>query len=312
MLKRSLLLGLAVLTLSDRAAQAVIVLGGDGRNELAANQSANGIASDLQANYGAYLATPISANYFITAAHILGYNTGETAVTTTNAANVSTSHTIVSVSQIPGTDLALGQVSVPFTSYASIYNPSADGALLTNDPLTVFGRGTSRGSVFTAANAPAGGNGWLWGTDDQAKSWGTNNVEGLVADNNGAQYLVANFDNNGQSTEGTLSVGDSGGGVFIFKNGTWRLAGVNSSVELFRQTANGPDLNAAIYNGGGLYEETDTNVWTYQDPNGPAVPQSWYASYVASQLGYINNTIPEPASLSLLAVGGVMLARRRR
>lgn len=312
MLKRSLLLGLAAVALSDEAAKAVIILGGDGRNELAANASANGIASDLQANYGSYLATPIAPNYFITAAHILGYNTGETAVTTTSGANVATSHTIVSVTQIPGTDLAIGQVSVPFASYASIYNPSTDGALATKDALTVFGRGTDRGSVFTATNTPTGGNGWLWGTDDQAKSWGTNNVEGLALDSSSNQYLVANFDSTGPSTEGTLSVGDSGGGVFIFKNGAWRLAGVNSSVELFRQTASGADLNAAIFNGGGLYEETSTNVWTYQSPTGPVVPQSWYSSYVPQQLGYINSTIPEPTTLSLLAVGGWMLARRQR
>ena len=311
MLKRSLLVGLAVLGLSDVTAQAVIVLGGDGRNELADNQGANGISSELQGKFGDYLGTPISATYFITARHI--YNGTIPSITTTNAAGVTTVHPLdpSHAVAIGDSDLVLVPVTVPFATYATIYNPANDGTLLNNDALTVFGRGTDAGALYTA---PGGSSpvGRLWGTADHAKSWGTNAVAGEATDNNGYQFLVGTFDNNGVATEGSLSDGDSGGGVFIFKNGQWRLAGINNSVALFRETAAGSDLSAAIFDGRGLYAQDDNGNYVLQPTAGPAVPQAWFASYVPQQMAFINATVPEPASLGLVAVGAMMLGRRRR
>lgn len=311
MLKRSLLVGLAVLGLSDVAAQAVILLGGDGRNELADNQGANGISPELQGKFGDYLGTPISANYFITARHI--YNGLIPSITTTNAAGITTVHPLDAAHAVAigDSDLVLVPVTVPFATYATIYNPSNDGSLLNNDALTVFGRGTDAGVPYTrpGGSSPAGR---LWGTADHAKSWGTNAVAGEATDGNGYQFLVATYDNNGIATESALTDGDSGGGVFIFKNGQWRLAGVNSSVALFRETAAGNDLNAAIYDGRGLYAEDENGNYVLQPTTGPAAPQPWFASYVPQQLAFINNTVPEPATLGMVAVGAILIGRRRR
>lgn len=316
MLRRTLLVGLAVVGLSDVTAQAVIVLGGtagSGRNTVRPADAAGGLAWDLQGDYGAYLGTPISPNWFITANH---FGEVDNKLVTVDSVVHPVDTAAGSQVLIPGTDLILRRVTVPFTNYAAIYNASTDGALTTADPITVFGRGRQRGAAYPASGTQQG---WLWGANDTVRSYGTNTIDGLFALPNttvidgttfaaGTTFLEADFDNNGDPNQGTLAEGDSGGGVFVFKNGAYRLVGINFGVELFRETpTTNTDLLAAIYDPTGLYDSTNA-----PGVNVPATgPQVWDSSYVPASQAFINTVVPEPTMIGLAAVGLLGLARRR-
>ena len=320
MLKRSLLIGLAVIGLSDVAAKAVIVLGGtggSGRNTVRPADLAGGLAWDLQGDYGSYLGTPIAPNWFITANH---FGTVDTKLTTVDGVQHFVDPATGSTVQIPGTDLILRRVVQPFTNYAAIYNPTTDGVIAPTDTITVLGRGRARGAVYPTAGTPQG---WIWGANDTVRSYGTNTISGLAVvsqndvDNGspfavGTTFLESNFDNNGDPNEGTLAEGDSGGGVFVYKNGQYRLVRINYGVDLFRESATATtDLLAAIYDARGLYEPTDINDVNVPITGAAPVPQMWDASYVPNSLNFIAATVPEPTVLGGLAVGALLLGRRR-
>ena len=88
--------------------------------------------------------------------------------------------------------------------------------------------------------------------------------------------------------EGMGAPGDSGGPVFILEGGVWYIAGVHSFIG---------DLGPPAGNG-----QVDAR---YGDILG--------STRVSSYAGWINSTVPEPASMTALAIGLIgLLARRRR
>ncbi len=128
-----------------------------------------------------------------------------------------------------GFDLALVRLntSVVGVTPASIYRGTNElGQLAT---ITGFGDG-GVGSIGLA-NLPA------------IQRAGTNVIDAILNFTNGAQQsaLLTDFDgpNVGNNTTGSAAItsheyqlarGDSGGGMFIFENGEWKLAGVNSGI----------------------------------------------------------------------------------
>jgi hypothetical protein len=193
----------------------------------------------------------------------------------------------------------------------------------------IYGRGTKRGTAVTKNGATKG---WKWGTQDKVKSWGENMVAGTY--NPGAGYgslLKFSFTKTGGLTnEGALSTGDSGGGVFINDNGKWKLAGINYLVEgPFSLTGtNGTGFMASLYDKGGLYTGPD-GQWKYTADTTSDVNGNWYATRISSRQTWINSiiksstsasptasaaltSVPEPASLGVIALASSLLLRRRR
>jgi hypothetical protein len=141
------------------------------------------------------------------------------------------SYSVISGHQIGTTDLKLYQIggavsdptlpiSLPAVQLTSFFSVGGEFSLM-------FGRGFTN-----STSAP-----YTWvapGTDPANGSrWATNMVEGTV-EYLGNEILVTDFDDPfGQyrtAYDGQGSVGDSGGGLFVWRNGSWELAGITWSV----------------------------------------------------------------------------------
>jgi hypothetical protein len=267
---------------------------------------------------GGFVGTPIAPHYFISASHLGG---GVGAAIYYKGKNYST----IAAYDDPSTDLKIYKINGTFPSYAPLYTSSSE----VGKTGVVYGRGTGRGNAVVKNGITKG---WLWATQDKVMSWGENKVSStLDGGSSFGQLLKFTFDrNNRLLNEGSLSTGDSGGGVFINDNGKWKLAGINYLVDgPFSLTSGGSQFQASIFDKGGLYINgnqaiTDTTA---------DVPGAWYATRISSRSSWIKSIIgtvptaimtspgdlavtaaavPEPASLGLVAAGATLLLRRRR
>jgi hypothetical protein len=110
--------------------------------------------------------------------------------------------------------------------------------------------------------------------------------------------LSATFDEGDGPDEAMLTGGDSGGGLFIRRDGRWELAGVAFAVDgPFRLSADGENLHAALFDMAGLFVEED-GVWTRVPWQAEPQPAALYATRIAARREWILATIaanPEPA-----------------
>lgn len=251
-----------------------------------------------------FLGTAIAPHFFITAGHVTG-NLGD-AFTFGGVNYVTTA-----MFDDPDSDLRIWQVAGTLPTYAPLYTGSNE----LGKSLVVFGRGTQRGAAVTLAGFP---HGWLWGAADGVQRWGENQVAGIVDAGAGrGSMLVATFDHGAGTNEATLSVGDSGGGVFIKDGGVWKLAGINYGVDGPYSTSNKGTgaFNAALYNQNGFYEADDTGGWV-----AGSGPGAFYATRISSNQAWIATVIPEPSAPALALSGAAAAAlafslrkmRRRR
>jgi hypothetical protein len=234
----------------------------------------------FEGQFGGFLGTVIAPNYFITAKHI-GGSVGQ--IFTFNGTN----YTTIAVFPDPSSDLQIWRVSGTFPIQAPLYAgaPGSEANLF----VTVFGRGTQRGSsVFVGPPSHQGG--WLWGTSDAVQRWGTNIVGSIVNDPTYGALLRVPFNNNAGPNEGHLSVGDSGGAVFVYDMTTsrWELAGINLAVDgPFSTSSNGANaFNAAMFDTTGLFVDGGGGTWVAA-PN----PSAFYATEIAAHRQFIESTV---------------------
>jgi hypothetical protein len=240
---------------------------------------------EYQGLFGAYMGTAISSSHFITAQHI-GVDGSTFSQPTYLTGNAAVTHTIdVSANgglgywDIAGTDLRIYQITgSSFSSYAPLYTGS-----------------TEIGS-------------------DGVVRWGLNTISGTYLSSVG-DLLYADFDALPGMEESHLSVGDSGGSLFLNDGGVWKLAGIHYAVDgRFSYDDTGSTaFTGALFDIGGLYIETPP-TWTEVPDQLLDIPSSFYSSRISSSVGQIQSVIavPEPSSALLGALGLTLVLRRKR
>jgi hypothetical protein len=256
-----------------------------------------------------FLGTTIAPNYFITANH-LGGKVGDSFV------YQGTSYTTTAVYTDPNSpDVAIWKVSGTFNQYAPIYTSGNE----VGQNLVVYGESGPRGAQVVVNGTSY--NGWYFTGLSTSVSYGTNVITaaGPIMGAPVAQYLSFQFNPALGATTASLAPGDSGGGVFIQKNGVWSLAGINYAVDgpYNVHAVTDPNYKAGDAFNGAIYDQTGLFYDGESTPlSGPA---SSYASRLSTEAQWIASitgpVVPEPSSVVIL-LGGLalvwpVLGRRR-
>jgi len=186
-----------------------------------------------------------------------------------------------------------------YTALERIYNNDADLALIRYDKVLPGHYNYTTSTSFTGSEVIMIGFGYYgqvtqtnfsgsWNQQYEenldVKRWGTNRVDGLVTipDAFGDTYSAlkttisgTNSNTNPTPYETGVNTGDSGGGMFAHVGGEWILIGINTG------------------RGGSPYNTTYS------------VPVGDYDTWITSE-------VPEPTTLGLLLIGGLVLLRRGR
>jgi len=232
-----------------------------------------------EGSWGNYLGTPIAPRFFITASHIF------VPPDTVFVFNGVTYHPTVLFATLDS-DLSVWQVAETFPRYAPLYTSSDES----NKHVVVIGRGTERGDPVVVGGLT---NGWTWGTTNYVQRWGENDVSSITDFGLGVgELLTCTFDRGAGSNECHLSLGDSGGAMFIQDGGVWKLAGINRSVDgEFSNTVAGTEpFSAAMLDMRGLYEQIDPTNWVLITGYQP-VPSAFYCTRISANMDWINSVI---------------------
>ncbi len=291
----SFLLSLCLFVGSSGSARAIILVE---TGDVTRNTTTPGDNSGWQyeGSFGGFLGVPIAPFFFITAAHIGG-----------SSGDVFTFHgdpyTTIASQGISGTDLRIWEVNhlKPFPTYAPLCTGTANIDLGAN--ATIIGRGTQRGAAITIPEVSGVLKGWEWGTSDSVQRWGRNVIVGVSSLPPAyGELIYCDFDRPGVQDECALSVGDSGGGLFVLENGLWRLAGISYLVDGgFRIPPAGPPLTAPVFDLGGFEYESSPGVWTLIPDTPTDVPSSFYCTRVSA---YLHRELPEKGILDIIGTDG--------
>lgn len=214
------------------------------------------------------------------------------------------SYTVTNTSKVGDSDLFLYEIggvgdpllpSLPTVPLASMAATSGETSLM-------FGRGFTNS---TTAPYP-----WVNPDDDDLNGmrWGSNTVEGTALVNLGTAmdlniqpYIYTDFDGPGDpgvtEYDAQGAIGDSGGGLFVLREGVWELAGIAHFLD------DGPDFLEAVATGDGSTNPSEHGDFTaYSD--------------VFPKLNTIDTTtgtlIPEPSTSVFILSCALFLIRRRR
>jgi hypothetical protein len=252
-----------------------------------------------------YGATVVGPNQVITAAHLgvgVGYRFHFGGL----------DYPVLGAVDAPGGDLSVFWVGGRLPAAAPIYRGQSEvGA-----GVVAFGLGGPRGDAFYAPDlfGQQQLKGWDWTVADLRLRWGTNNVAASsVQGPTGTNYLACLFEADQGPDVTCITIGDSGGGVFLRDtDGQWKLAAVVSAVESqYRLTPGGATIAAAVFDRTGLYEEDTSGQWN-PAPDTLARPGSYmlffristYASWIDGVLAGQTPGNPVPKLLSSDGLSG--------
>jgi hypothetical protein len=298
-------------------ASAVIVAGTSGTN----------LNNDTQAELDTYLSTTAYAPfpYWDNLVRVsnasgvyLGYNPSTSRGWVLSAAHINPTATTINVAgnaytvtgsgtQIGTSDLKLFEIGGGISDPALPVLPTvllASMAASVDEFLLMTGRGFTGSSTSPYPWIDPGEN------DANGMRWGTNTVEGTALINFGTvedpdihPYIYMDFDDDGDpgatAYDGQGALGDSGGGIFIYRAGQWELSGIAHFID------DGPDfLESAPETGNGITENSleHGDFTAYSDV---------YAK-VGTINGLTGTLIPEPSVISLLGLAALALLRRSR
>lgn len=265
--------------------------------------------------------TVVGPNTFLTATHLLG-TVGDGFIFN-NSTYTTTSSTDV------GNGMTLWTVNGTFPTFAPVFgnddpatNPTAPS--VKGDQTSHFGFGLAP-NLGAPVTGPDGVQGYQWAGNPGALSWGPSSVFGYAHDPTGGDFLGTDYLygafhpalGTGHASI-TFATDDSGGGVFAFINGQWRLVGVNLGINqsTYFPNPNGTGgVNAAMWDQNGFFDAagnpiTDDGLGLPPGFN----PQIWFADAITPTVAAAIASVPEPAALGLLATGAGLagLARLRR
>jgi hypothetical protein len=236
-------------------------------NTTAPTGALTGSGWQYEGQFGAFLGTAISPHHFITVKHI--------GIASNIFVYQGANYTVLGYYDDPASELRIFQVAETMPSYAPLYSRSDE----LNRSLVVIGRGTQRGDPIYVDGRLSG---WSWGQTDMIQRWGENQVSDAYG-----YILYAEFNQNGGANEAHLSSGDSGGAVFINDGGTWKLAGINFSVDgPFSTTATGSGFNAMLFDARGLY-----NCFGQLISGQVPAASGFYALRISAQMSWIQGVI---------------------
>lgn len=258
----------AVVGAASSAARGVIVWGGSGYNDSSITP-APGNLQNFEGKLDGYTATPISSNFLICATHLAIEPTGTFVYD--NGTSLPTTYTVQLVATED--DMALYEIAPNSTGTFATFTQVYTGNNEVGSQIVDLGLGYTRGVPI---NNGQGNQGWYWAppAGDGAFNWGDNTVEQIVQGNPGTalggDLLNYYFQNdpvypNGvvDQNECILTVGDSGGGVFIDVNGTYELAGVNTGADaVYTDSAGKNMLYGSLYNANGYYAPSGQGTYT--------------------------------------------------
>ena len=237
------------------SAQAIVIFRDPGRQLEPPADAEMKRCWDLHGAWQGATGVIVARDWFITSAHLgtrVGgfFDWGGRAYLTTEAAAVPTS------------DLMLYRIDGSFPAWVEFWDDSCGNEA--QRAALLIGRGCARGAALRipAKESP----GWLWGDSDGRLSWGQNVISHVFdAGENHGGLLVWTWDKGGNDLEGTLGVGDCGGGVFLKDDrGLWRLAGIHFDVDpsvgaadtQYSLSENADPFWAAIHDGRSLWKGT--------------------------------------------------------
>ena len=313
----SLRLLLALLVLAPDRGGGVVLMGtGDpSRNTTAPTGELAGSGWQYQGEWGRFLGTVIGPRHFITSGHIGG------AIGDVFRFRGS-DYTTTACHELGDPDLRIWEVcGILPAPHAPLY-PDEDEK---GRSLVVFGRGTRRGApVFLDTPEGSELRGWRPGAHDHRQRWGTNIVtDTRVFDEQGepaiegVDYLVVDFDRGAGFDEAALSVGDSGGAVFIRHREEWCLAGINHAVDgPFRHGPGGEEFPAFLFDARGFQHLASDGRWGPVPDQEEPLPTAFYSIRISrhreSIRAILDGLVPpdrrEPQVLSSSTIDGIYTA----
>jgi hypothetical protein len=286
---------LGILSLVRLEAVVVFGRGGSTRNASAPGGALANSGWQFTGHFNAFCGVPVGRSSFLTAAHV-GGKVGD------RFEWRGRSYRTVGSETDSASDLRLWHVSGEFAETAIV----AGQDLTVGDAVVLLGRGAERGEPILADQGDDGpvAVGWRWGELDGRLRWGTNTIAQRIDGTRIGLYgplAGCTFDGGVGDDEACISLGDSGGPMFVRRGQEWQLAAIHFAVEAaFNTVPTGGGSNGSLFDYRGLYRRSNSG-WELEPTEGRSpVPASFFSTCVAPRRAWLTSAIaraPLPPTL---------------